>query len=63
MAGRRGGARGLVLGLALIAAGAVALSQISVAEPLTRSGAQPTQAKPSLFFGKRQRVKTNPASG
>ena len=61
MAGRRGGARGLVLGLALIAAGAVALSQISVAEPLTRSGAQTTQGKPSLFFGKRQRVKANPA--
>ena len=61
MAGRRGGARGLILGLALIAVGA-ALSQISVAEPLTRSGEQATPSKPSLFFGKaRQRAKANPA--
>ena len=61
MAGRRGGARGLILGLALIAVGA-ALSQMSVAEPLTRSGEQATPSKPSLFFGKaRQRAKANPA--
>jgi hypothetical protein len=51
----------VIPGLALIAVGA-ALSQISVAEPLTRSGEQATPSKPSLFFGKaRQRAKANPA--
>ncbi len=61
MAGRRGGARGLVLGLALMAAGVAALSQISVAEPLTRSGAQAGQAPSFLLPRGRQRVKTNQA--
>ena len=60
MAGRRGGARGLILGLALIAVGA-ALSQISVAEPLTRSGEQATPSKPSLFFGKARCAECHPA--
>ncbi len=50
MAGRFRGAKGLVLGLALVAAGLAALSQVSVAEPWGEAGARTAQGAPPVVF-------------
>ncbi len=62
MAGRRGGARGLVLGLALVAAGTVALSTVSLAAPWWRRGDNAAQGAPPVVVPpKQQRLKAQPA--